>query len=339
MSPRTRRWPLLLLLCTAAFSGLLLWWARQPRDPTHTLSAVITAPAPDLGPRAHVLLPHLQDAVVVVPDRPHDPSEVQAADRLSRIQRTRSFRVTTNSLALRSPEVAAPKDGPRILCLGDSVTFGWGVADEETYPALLQDLLRVEVVNAGVPAMKPSSIAKWAQQHAAALDPDLVLLARRPDHSSPDPWRDYQQALQILRGSIGDARLGILLPPVSTFDPRGVAALREEGQRIQQLAQPSPVLDLTDAFRAALPLPGVVLQQEGGQQRMVRLPDGAILVEATAPPLAPGQPALATAITDAFEDNPSLQEPLFFDGGHPDREGFVLFAREVAAWIQRENLL
>ena len=333
-----RRWPLLLLLLTAVISAVLIWRVQQTRHTERVVSAVITAPAPDLGPRAHVLLPNLRDAVVVVPDRPHDPSEVQAEDRFERIRRLRTFSVSTSSQALRGPELG-PKSGPRILCLGDSVTFGWGVAEAETYPARLADLLHVEVINAGVPAMKPGSIARWAQQHAAALEPDLVLLASRPDYSSPDPWRDYQQALQTVRASIGTARLGVLLPPVSTFDPRGIAAMDEELARITQLASPAPVLDLTPTFRAALPLPGVVLEQAGAEQRLVRLPGGTLLISAQAPPLAPGQPALAQPIIDAFENDKAVQEPLFFDGGHPDAAGFVLFARAVADWIQAEGLL
>jgi acyl-CoA thioesterase-1 len=50
---------------------------------------------------------------------------------------------------------AAADDAPRIVCLGDSLTAGLGVAAEQAYPALLQQRLRAagqdyEVVNAGV---------------------------------------------------------------------------------------------------------------------------------------------------------------------------------------------
>ncbi|MCB4757686.1 MAG: hypothetical protein LHV69_11770, partial [Elusimicrobia bacterium] len=48
----------------------------------------------------------------------------------------------------------------RVLCLGGSTTYGWGVDDaNKTYPALLEELInaegdkrrKVEVINAGVP--------------------------------------------------------------------------------------------------------------------------------------------------------------------------------------------
>jgi len=310
----------------------------QQRAKTRVISAVITSPAPQLGPEAHVLLPNLSDAVVVVPDRPHDPSELHDPEARAKITRLRTFTVSTSSQALRSPEVG-PKDGPRVLCVGDSVTFGWGVPAASAYPALLSERLGVEVVNAGVPAMKPSSIAAWVAQHAAALEPDLVLFARRPDYSRPDPWGDYAQALQRIHASLGGVPLGVILPPVSTFDPRGVSTLAEEQRRAAELAAPAPVLDLTPAFRAALPLPGVVLRSRGGQQEMVRQPEGTVIARGPAPPVRPGQPALAPEITAAFEADAAVREPLFFDGGHPDVRGFVIFADAVHDWVVAEGLL
>ena len=54
-----------------------------------------------------------------------------------------------------APAAPAPDDTPRIVCLGDSLTAGYGLAQSEAYPALLQGRLREagyphDVVNAGV---------------------------------------------------------------------------------------------------------------------------------------------------------------------------------------------
>lgn len=314
------------------------------RQRTAGVSDTITHSAPELGPHAHALLPNLRDAVVVVADRPHEPFEVIAEDRAQRLTRLRSFTVSTNSDGLRGEEVRQPKPELRILCVGDSVTFGWGLAQTQTYPAQLERILAaqgrdVEVLNAGVPAMKPSSVAKWVSLHAAALQPDLVLFARRPDWGSPDPWGSYQRAVQSIAQDIAPAKLGVLLPPVSTFDPRGVAAMADEQQRISQLIGSVPMLDLTPAFRAALPLPGVILESSGQTQRMLSQPGREVLIEATAPTGGPGTPALAPEIIAAFESDSDLAEPLFFDGGHPDAEGAVLFSETVAQWLQEQGLL
>jgi lysophospholipase L1-like esterase len=61
-----------------------------------------------------------------------------------------------NRLGLRGPEPDAAARGA-ILLLGDELTFGWGVADEDTYPAQLERWVRERcpgcgpVLNAGVP--------------------------------------------------------------------------------------------------------------------------------------------------------------------------------------------
>jgi len=67
------------------------------------------------------------------------------------------FHISINSLGYRGEEISFNKeDGKiRILCLGDSTTFGEFVNDEETFPYQLQKLFdlrdaNVEVINGGV---------------------------------------------------------------------------------------------------------------------------------------------------------------------------------------------
>jgi hypothetical protein len=69
--------------------------------------------------------------------------------------------IRINSRGYRGGEFAAGRgeDALRILVAGDSFTFGWGVDDQEAYPAGLQPRLaaavpsrRVEVINAGFAA-------------------------------------------------------------------------------------------------------------------------------------------------------------------------------------------
>src|SRR5207248_1204367 len=51
--------------------------------------------------------------------------------------------VSINSLGFRGREVAVPKPSGRfrIVVLGDSVTLGWGVGDDETFSSQLEFLL------------------------------------------------------------------------------------------------------------------------------------------------------------------------------------------------------
>ncbi|NNE42927.1 MAG: hypothetical protein HKN12_01850, partial [Gemmatimonadetes bacterium] len=65
----------------------------------------------------------------------------------------------TNAWGLRNPPVDPGAEGvTRLLVIGDSFAFGWGVPAEDAFPRRLEELLRerhpdrrIEVVNAGIP--------------------------------------------------------------------------------------------------------------------------------------------------------------------------------------------
>lgn len=92
------------------------------------------------------------------------------------------YRVTINSLGYRGPEIdrRKPNKTVRILCIGDSGTYGEFVDDSDTLSALLQQQLRqeglqVEVINGGVPG---TTIVDQMQflRRGMAIDPDIVIL-------------------------------------------------------------------------------------------------------------------------------------------------------------------
>jgi len=92
---------------------------------------------------------------------------------------------TINALGLRGvePDVPKPAGSFRVLAIGDSTTFGWGVDDDESYPARLERLLaadfpsrRPSVVNAGVGAYDLKQAARLLGHFAPVLEPDVVLV-------------------------------------------------------------------------------------------------------------------------------------------------------------------
>lgn len=95
----------------------------------------------------------------------------------------RGVTVTTNSLGHRGPEPGPPQEGElRILSLGESGAFGIGVADGETYAAVLEKMLRtrlpdrpVTVLNGGVPAWSSFQSRMYLELRGLDLEPDLVL--------------------------------------------------------------------------------------------------------------------------------------------------------------------
>ncbi len=87
----------------------------------------------------------------------------------------------TNALGLRDDEIVTSKRKGivRVLCVGDSCTYGSGVRRRDAYPQVLQRLLgpRVEVINAGVPGYTAYQAARWLERDGMALEPDVVVFA------------------------------------------------------------------------------------------------------------------------------------------------------------------
>ena len=96
----------------------------------------------------------------------------------------------------------------------------------------------------------------------------------------------------------------------------------------------STVIEMTPIFRAAQQGRGVVLETRGLKLAVVDQTTGVPIIEV--PPLRRDLPNEIYAL---FEANPRIREPLFFDDGHPDEEGFGVFAdalvEPIAALIQR----
>src|SRR6266513_5823774 len=84
----------------------------------------------------------------------------------------------------RDFQTAKPPNTVRILCLGDSRTFGWGHSEPETYCGRLERLLQEnratngqgEVINAGVNAWSYPQIAAFFREIGVHYRPDFVIL-------------------------------------------------------------------------------------------------------------------------------------------------------------------
>lgn len=87
-----------------------------------------------------------------------------------------------NSLGLRERELPPERgDVFRIVAIGDSYTYGWGVEQEQTWLRLLEELLAaqgypVQTVNLGKPGSGPPDYAALAERAVPILRPDLILV-------------------------------------------------------------------------------------------------------------------------------------------------------------------
>jgi lysophospholipase L1-like esterase len=118
----------------------------------------------------------------------------------------------TNALGLRGDELA-DAGAVRILALGDSCTWGYQVGDDQSYPAVLQQLLdaragrgRYAVLNAGVPGYTSHQGVTYLADRAAALHPAVVLIAFQFNDAVPDG--DLEEGLARARRMRLVARAG-----------------------------------------------------------------------------------------------------------------------------------
>ena len=88
----------------------------------------------------------------------------------------------------------------------------------------------------------------------------------------------------------------------------------------------------------------VTMQTVDGNQLLVTS-EGEQFLSAVAPEIpkterffGPPPPIIAKEVLAAFEERPNMREALFFDGGHPDAEGYRLMA-EVIAGVLKEKAL
>lgn len=88
----------------------------------------------------------------------------------------------TSSQGLRNNEVSLSKNSnmTRILALGDSFTFGWGVDLEKTWPKILENNIskkkQIEVINAGVPGAGITTETEVCQAYKNRFKIDQIIL-------------------------------------------------------------------------------------------------------------------------------------------------------------------
>jgi lysophospholipase L1-like esterase len=95
-----------------------------------------------------------------------------------------AYQVRINDLGFRGRDFPRAKEPGvlRVLCVGDSYTFGEYVNDDETFPAALERKLReaghsrVEVINAGVNGYTITDEAAFLREKGFDLQPDAVVL-------------------------------------------------------------------------------------------------------------------------------------------------------------------
>lgn len=123
------------------------------------------------------------------------PYALRPGIRISRQSRDGEYEVRVNRLGFRGAEVAElPATGvQRVLVLGDSVAFGEGLAEVDTFPVLLESDLNAgrnhayEVINAGVSGFNTAAEAALLRERGLPLQPSAIVLAVSFNDFGPAP--------------------------------------------------------------------------------------------------------------------------------------------------------
>jgi hypothetical protein len=118
------------------------------------------------------------------------------------------IRVGNTGLRGADPKPRKP-NSRRILCIGDSFTWGWGTDDDQAYPALLEQMLRrryadhdVQVLNGGVPGYGNDEELAFLESRGPALAPDLVIVQFFPGNDFLDNRHPARERYEIRDGML-----------------------------------------------------------------------------------------------------------------------------------------
>jgi hypothetical protein len=148
--------------------------------------------------------------------------------------------VTTNAAGFRDGDYALSKPAGtvRIVGLGDSVMFGWGVGDGEEYLSLVENRLnrersdrRWEVINTAVPGYNAVMEVATLRNKALELQPDVVIVGFcGNDMSLPVFIRDKEDYFTLRQSFLARFVSRRLHPPdEDDWDPDGLLEPKRGG--------------------------------------------------------------------------------------------------------------
>ena len=265
-----------------------------------------------------------------------------------------------NTRGFRGPDwpVPKPEGTRRILAVGDSSVFGFGVEDDQVFTAILNaELEDVEVINAAVPGYSTYQVINLLEMKALAYEPDLLLIGTLWSDNNFDSFVDREmltayasfngagarQARNLLRNSalyrLLDYRFRVA---------RKLPAIRKVGWMVGRGEQIGlRRVELND-YAANLETIVQMVHRQGGEVGFIILPNREDVAPVSEGPVAwsPYRQVMRDTAKrhGAFViDAPALfsesndTETLFLDEMHPTATGHSVIAQGVlAALAERE---
>jgi len=240
-----------------------------------------------------------------------------------------------NSLGFRGGEWGPKRAGVfRIAVLGDSITYGYGVGEEQAYPALIERALgaryRVEVLNLGYAGANSPDILYLADRFLPRLSPDLVLYgvclndylpSMTPQYRRVGPWRWSEAAPARTRvGAILSAGLHGLLARLGLEQDFVHDALDASTRYAARFERDAADLNRAARARGAPPVVAMVVSQIPGRS------DALELTRRTETIL--GRAGMTVVPAETYLERWAGRPPLTVSRweGHPSAEAHAAFA-------------
>jgi lysophospholipase L1-like esterase len=242
------------------------------------------------------------------------------------------FTLSTTPAGFRAP---GPAGRPRVVCLGDSCTFGLGVDDGETYPAQLQLSTGFGVLNAGVPGYSAFQGRRLLEEQIGGWRPEAVVIQFGwNDAAVWDGRSDAEHAALLAHepGLLFRSRLVQLFASLlqGRRRPGGTETPRPERPRLTPEEFAGELRSLIRLSRSEGARPLLVLWPARYHLRGLRVPPHLDVIRRVA--AAEGAP-----LVDLFEDfSRNGGAALYADAVHANATGNHVVAEAVAK-VLREN--
>lgn len=244
-----------------------------------------------------------------------------------------------------------PATGPRILALGDSSIYGFGVSDSAVFTARLEGQLGgVEVINGGVPGYSTEQALNRLSADGLALEPDLLLVGTL--------WSDNNFDRFVDADRLGEYRAWRSRPGARAWGVLGATATGRLLAMARGRGETQPVGWMQDGGTAGgrrrVPLPDyaenlarfcTVMAARGGGVVFVLLPNIEDLSAPRGLPVwAPYRDAMVrtaaacgaplVSLPGVFAASGLAPQQLFLDQMHPTARGHGLMAGAIAGALE-----
>ncbi len=267
--------------------------------------------------------------------------------------------VRINSVGLRGPEYPTPKPAGlfRVLLVGDSFTFGYGVAEDSTYGAQLERLISarglpcasVQIVNGGVNGYNTEQEVAFVRLIGLSLQPDLVIIGFNPNDIMDAAEGKTMLRHPGLKKVLGRSALyQFMVPRIKSVVMRsageaydstiarfiaGDSSVSDRGERVRRGIDSLSELGEENGFRIAVALFPFATQVDAPETahwppaifRRLEMTDGIPVLD-----LLPAFRAAARRGHNLFLDEPTR---------HPNPSGLRIVATELEHFLASRKLL